>query len=351
MLIFWRLIKIPIVSTVVSKEEPPPFQELSVAARLSFPSRCPSIPTVTSSSTSVVGSVVTKCLKYCVISPNWPPRSMVSPSLSWNVPLWWPTHLTCLSLPVKPPFTPVLATISLRNPPIPHSVHLGGSNRKTAQLTGWLFWLGITLSEYFRDMGYNVSMMADSTSRWAEALREISGRLAEMPADRSVSIHFSNRNKDWILNFKIRLAFEIVPIDYALLFVYLGLSIYAVDLYWWVWLMSSFIFSGYPAYLGARLASFYERAGRVKCQGSPEREGSVSIVGAVSPPGGDFSDPVTSATLGIVQVFWGLDKKLAQRKHFPSINWLISYRCAHVLLSAVSFRFVSFTFDRVFSFR
>lgn len=125
---------------------------------------------------------------------------------------------------------------------------------------------GITLSEYFRDMGYHVSMMADSTSRWAEALREISGRLAEMPAD-----------------------------------------------------------SGYPAYLGARLASFYERAGRVKCLGNPEREGSVSIVGAVSPPGGDFSDPVTSATLGIVQVFWGLDKKLAQRKHFPSINWLISY--------------------------
>lgn len=125
---------------------------------------------------------------------------------------------------------------------------------------------GITLSEYFRDMGYNVSMMADSTSRWAEALREISGRLAEMPAD-----------------------------------------------------------SGYPAYLGARLASFYERAGRVKCLGNPDREGSVSIVGAVSPPGGDFSDPVTSATLGIVQVFWGLDKKLAQRKHFPSINWLISY--------------------------
>ncbi|MBN3294776.1 VATA ATPase, partial [Polypterus senegalus] len=125
---------------------------------------------------------------------------------------------------------------------------------------------GITLSEYFRDMGYNVSMMADSTSRWAEALREISGRLAEMPAD-----------------------------------------------------------SGYPAYLGARLASFYERAGRVRCLGSPDREGSVSIVGAVSPPGGDFSDPVTSATLGIVQVFWGLDKKLAQRKHFPSLNWLISY--------------------------
>ncbi|NXW56444.1 VATA ATPase, partial [Eurystomus gularis] len=83
--------------------------------------------------------------------------------------------------------------------------------------------------------------------------------------------------------------------------------------------------SGYPAYLGARLASFYERAGRARCLGSPAREGSVSIVGAVSPPGGDFSDPVTSATLGIVQVFWGLDKKLAQRKHFPSVNWLISY--------------------------
>jgi V-type H+-transporting ATPase subunit A len=125
---------------------------------------------------------------------------------------------------------------------------------------------GITLAEYFRDQGFNVSMMADSTSRWAEALREISGRLAEMPAD-----------------------------------------------------------SGYPAYLGSRLASFYERAGRSTCLGNPAREGSVTIVGAVSPPGGDFSDPVTSATLGIVQVFWGLDKKLAQRKHFPSINWLISY--------------------------
>jgi len=111
-----------------------------------------------------------------------------------------------------------------------------------------------------------VSMMADSTSRWAEALREISGRLAEMPAD-----------------------------------------------------------AGYPAYLGARLASFYERAGKVTCVGNPSRTGSVSIVGAVSPPGGDFSDPVTSSTLGIVQVFWGLDKKLAQRKHFPSVNWLLSY--------------------------
>merc|ERR1719265_1244369 len=125
---------------------------------------------------------------------------------------------------------------------------------------------GVTEAEYFRDMGYNVSMMADSTSRWAEALREISGRLAEMPAD-----------------------------------------------------------AGYPAYLGARLASFYERAGRVKCLGTPDREGSITIVGAVSPPGGDFTDPVTSNTLAITQVFWGLDKKLAQRKHFPSVNWNISF--------------------------
>ncbi|KAI5815491.1 putative V-type proton ATPase catalytic subunit A [Pyronema omphalodes] len=125
---------------------------------------------------------------------------------------------------------------------------------------------GITLAEYFRDQGKDVAMMADSSSRWAEALREISGRLGEMPADQ-----------------------------------------------------------GFPAYLGAKLASFYERAGKVKALGSPDREGSVSIVGAVSPPGGDFSDPVTSSTLGIVQVFWGLDKKLAQRKHFPSVNTALSY--------------------------
>merc|ERR1719231_2051195 len=125
---------------------------------------------------------------------------------------------------------------------------------------------GITLAEYYRDMGINCAMMADSTSRWAEALREISGRLGEMPAD-----------------------------------------------------------SGYPAYLGARLAAFYERSGKVTCLGSPDREGSITIVGAVSPPGGDMTDPVTTSTLSIVQVFWGLDKKLAQRKHFPSVNWLISY--------------------------
>ena len=125
---------------------------------------------------------------------------------------------------------------------------------------------GIALAEYIRDMGYNVSMMADSTSRWAEALREISGRLAEMPAD-----------------------------------------------------------SGYPAYLASKLAQFYERSGAVTCLGSPDRKGSVSIVGAVSPPGGDFSDPVTVNTLYNVQVFWGLDKKLAQRTHFPAVNWLTSY--------------------------
>ncbi|KAL5117477.1 vacuolar protein sorting-associated protein 1 [Pleosporales sp. CAS-2024a] len=125
---------------------------------------------------------------------------------------------------------------------------------------------GLTCGEYLRDQGLNVAMMADSSSRWAEALREISGRLGEMPADQ-----------------------------------------------------------GFPAYLGAKLASFYERAGRVQALGSPERYGSISIVGAVSPPGGDFSDPVTTSTLNIVQVFWGLDKKLAQRKHFPSVNTSISY--------------------------
>lgn len=125
---------------------------------------------------------------------------------------------------------------------------------------------GITLAEYFRDMGMDVAMMADSTSRWAEALREISGRLGEMPGD-----------------------------------------------------------AGYPAYLGTKLASFYERSGLAECIGQPDRTGSVTIVGAVSPPGGDFSDPVTASTLAIVQVFWGLDKKLAQKKHFPSVNWTNSF--------------------------
>lgn len=125
---------------------------------------------------------------------------------------------------------------------------------------------GITVAEYFRDQGKAVAMMADSSTRWAEALREISGRLGEMPADQ-----------------------------------------------------------GFPAYLGTKLASFYERAGNCAALGSPERHGAVSIVGAVSPPAGDYSEPVTSSTLGIVQVFWGLDKKLAQRKHFPSINTSVSF--------------------------
>lgn len=125
---------------------------------------------------------------------------------------------------------------------------------------------GITIAEYFRDMGYSVALMADSTSRWAEALREMSGRLEEMPGE-----------------------------------------------------------EGYPAYLGSRLAQFYERAGRVISLGTNGREGTLTAIGAVSPPGGDLSEPVTQATLRIVKVFWGLDASLAYRRHFPAINWLLSY--------------------------
>ncbi|MCF7935115.1 MAG: V-type ATP synthase subunit A [Synergistales bacterium] len=125
---------------------------------------------------------------------------------------------------------------------------------------------GITIAEYFRDMGYSVALMADSTSRWAEALREISGRLEEMPGE-----------------------------------------------------------EGYPAYLGTRLASFYERAGRAICKGRQEQEGAVSVIGAVSPPGGDLSEPVTQNTLRVTKVFWGLDANLAYQRHFPAINWLNSY--------------------------
>ncbi len=125
---------------------------------------------------------------------------------------------------------------------------------------------GITIAEYFRDMGYNVAVMADSTSRWAEALREMSGRLEEMPGD-----------------------------------------------------------EGYPAYLGSRIAEFYERAGRVTALGSDGREGSISAIGAVSPPGGDTSEPVTQNTLRVVKIFWALDSALAQRRHFPSVDWLESY--------------------------
>jgi len=125
---------------------------------------------------------------------------------------------------------------------------------------------GITIAEYFRDMGYSVALMADSTSRWAEAMREMSGRLEEMPGE-----------------------------------------------------------EGYPAYLGSRIAAFYERSGSVTCLGSDKRAGTLSLIGAVSPAGGDFSEPVTQATLRVVKVFWGLDDKLAFARHFPAINWLTSY--------------------------
>ncbi len=125
---------------------------------------------------------------------------------------------------------------------------------------------GVTIAEYFRDMGYSVALMADSTSRWAEALREMSGRLEEMPGE-----------------------------------------------------------EGYPAYLGSRTAQFYERSGIVKCLGNEDREGSLTLIGAVSPPGGDLSEPVTQNTLRVTKVFWGLDAKLAYRRHFPAINWLTSY--------------------------
>ena len=125
---------------------------------------------------------------------------------------------------------------------------------------------GITIAEYFRDMGYSVALMADSTSRWAEALREMSGRLEEMPGE-----------------------------------------------------------EGYPAYLGSRLAQFYERAGHVICSGKDGREGALTAIGTVSPPGGDISEPVSQATLRIVKVFWGLDANLAYKRHFPAINWLTSY--------------------------
>jgi len=128
---------------------------------------------------------------------------------------------------------------------------------------------GVTIAEYFRDMGYSVALMADSTSRWAEAMREISSRLEEMPGE-----------------------------------------------------------EGYPAYLSTKLAEFYERAGRVIPLGT-EKEGSVTVIGAVSPPGGDFSEPVTQSTLRVTKVFWALDSKLAQRRHFPSINWLTSYSLYH----------------------
>lgn len=137
-------------------------------------------------------------------------------------------------------------------------------------------YLGMTLAEYFRDMGYNTAIMADSTSRWAEALREIGGRLEEMPGE-----------------------------------------------------------EGYPAYLGTRLAQYYERAGRAKLLGLPEREGSVTVINAVSPAGGDFSEPVTQASLRLSGAFWALDKRLAQQRHFPAINWQQSYTLYEGSLASV----------------
>jgi len=129
---------------------------------------------------------------------------------------------------------------------------------------------GITIAEYFRDMGYSVAVLADSTSRWAEAMREMSGRLEEMPGE-----------------------------------------------------------EGYPAYLPSRIADFYERAGRAVCVGSDQRRGSLSVIGAVSPPGGDMSDPVVQATLKVVKVFWALQDELAYERHFPAIGWLTSYSLYH----------------------
>lgn len=136
---------------------------------------------------------------------------------------------------------------------------------------------GITIAEYYRDMGYSVALMADSTSRWAEAMREMSGRLEEMPGE-----------------------------------------------------------EGFPAYLASRIASFYERGGRVVCAGSADREGSLSVIGAVSPPGGDLSEPVVQATLRVVKVFWRLDDKLAGQRHFPAINWLASYSLYQELVDAAA---------------
>ncbi len=152
------------------------------------------------------------------------------------------------------------------NPLMDRTVLIANTSNMPVAAREACVYTGITIAEYFRDMGYDVALMADSTSRWAEAMRELSGRLEEMPGE-----------------------------------------------------------EGYPAYLASRLAQFYERAGRVKTIGSHQAESSVTVVGAVSPPGGDLSEPVTQNTLRIAKVFWALDASLADRRHFPSINWLNSY--------------------------
>ncbi|MAG18401.1 MAG: V-type ATP synthase subunit A [Candidatus Diapherotrites archaeon] len=161
---------------------------------------------------------------------------------------------------------PELIDPKTKKPMIQRTVLIANTSNMPVAAREASVYTGITIAEYYRDMGYDVSLMADSTSRWAEAMREISGRLEEMPGE-----------------------------------------------------------EGYPPYLARRLAEFYERAGRIICKGSPERYGAISVIGAVSPPGGDISEPVSQNTLRVTKVFWALDAKLAQRRHFPAINWLKSY--------------------------
>jgi V/A-type H+-transporting ATPase subunit A len=161
---------------------------------------------------------------------------------------------------------PELVDPRTKQPLIERTILIANTSNMPVAAREASIYTGITIAEYFRDMGYDVALMADSTSRWGEALREVSGRLEEMPGE-----------------------------------------------------------EGYPAYLATRLSAFYERAGRVVCYGSVERNGSITVVGAVSPPGGDFSEPITQNTLRVAGTFWALDTNLAYRRHFPSVNWIKSY--------------------------
>ena len=161
---------------------------------------------------------------------------------------------------------PALVDPRTKLPLIQRTIMIANTSNMPVAAREASIYTGITMAEYYRDMGYDVALMADSTSRWGEALREVSGRLEEMPGE-----------------------------------------------------------EGYPAYLATRLAAFYERAGRVVCSGSDGRTGSITVVGAVSPPGGDFSEPITQNTLRIAGAFWALDTNLAYRRHFPAVNWINSY--------------------------
>jgi V/A-type H+-transporting ATPase subunit A len=161
---------------------------------------------------------------------------------------------------------PELVDPRTQQPLIERTIMIANTSNMPVAAREASIYTGITMAEYYRDMGYDVALMADSTSRWGEALREVSGRLEEMPGE-----------------------------------------------------------EGYPAYLATRLAAFYERAGRVVCLGSDRRAGSITVVGAVSPPGGDFSEPITQNTLRIAGAFWALDTSLAYRRHFPAVNWINSY--------------------------